>query len=209
MSTIKFIHLIIQFLNTAKINWYPKRKYGAYHLGTSGNKLQTLSACTFVYIPSIHKLDFLDNEYLYLPMHYPKSILFVLFLALTSVGCKKETEAPKTENPKALKAADMVGTYKYNYQFTGSSVSGDLITQIIAGDNETQFHVVNFTSRNILLKVNMTGSAGTILNFSQDAFGSQLSGTGSISNNGNTVELSFTETNNASTYTGVQTMTRQ
>lgn len=142
-------------------------------------------------------------------MRHLNSILFALFLASTIVGCKKETEAPKNENPKALKAADMVGTYKFNYQFTGSSVSGDLITQIIEGDNESQFHVVNFTSRNILLKVNMTGSAGTILNFSQDAFGSQLSGTGSISNNSNTVELSFTETNNASTYTGVQRMTRQ
>lgn len=103
----------------------------------------------------------------------------------------------------------MVGTNKFNYQFTGSSVSGDLITQIIKGDNASQFHVVNFTSRNILLKVNMTGSAGTIFNFAQEAFGSQLSGTGSISNNSNTVELSFTETNNASTYTGVQRMTRQ
>jgi hypothetical protein len=142
-------------------------------------------------------------------MSHLKSSLFLLLLAITTVGCKKETEAPKTENPKALKAADMVGTYKYNYQFTGSSVSSDLITQIIEGDNESQFHVVNFTSRDILLKVNMTGSAGTILNFTQDAFGSELSGTGSISNNGNTVELSFTETNNASTYTGVQTMIRQ
>ena len=142
-------------------------------------------------------------------MRYLYSTFFMLLVASTFVGCKKETEVPKTENPNALKAADMLGTYRFNFQFTGGTLSGDLITQITEGDNESQFHVVNFTSRNILLKVNMTGSAGTILNFSQDAFGNQLSGTGSISNNGNTVELSFTEVSSASTYTGTQTMVRQ
>jgi hypothetical protein len=142
-------------------------------------------------------------------MRYLYSILFILLVGSTFVGCEKETEPPKNENPSALKAADMIGTYRFNYQFSGGTLSGDLITQITEGDNETQFHVVNFTSRNILLKVNMTGSAGTILNFNQDAFGNQLSGTGSISNNGNTVELSFTEVSSASTYTGTQTMIRQ
>jgi hypothetical protein len=142
-------------------------------------------------------------------MRYLYPILFMLLVVSTTVGCDKETEPPKNENPSAIKAADMVGTYRFNYQFSGGTLSGDLITQITEGDNASQFHIVNFTSRNILLKVNMTGSAGTILNFDQDAFGNQLSGTGSISNNGNTVELSFTEVSSASTYTGTQTMIRQ
>jgi hypothetical protein len=137
------------------------------------------------------------------------SFLFMLLVALTFVGCKKEAEAPKTENPNALKAADMLGTYRFNYQFSGGTLSNDLITQITEGDNDSQFHVLNFTSRNILLKVNMTGSAGTILNFDQESFGNQLSGTGSISTNGNTIELSFTEVSSASTYTGTQTLIRQ
>lgn len=137
------------------------------------------------------------------------STLFVLFVASIFVGCEKETEAPKTQKPKAFKAIEMIGTYKYNFQFSGGTTSGDLITQITEGDNENQFIVLNFTSRNIPLKVNMTGSAGTILNFSQDAFDNPLSGTGSISANGNTIELSFTEVSPSGTYTGTQTMLRQ
>lgn len=209
MSTIKFIHLIIQFLNTDKINW---RLKSIHKVRWSWN-LRRWIVHTFILLifnnPLFYPLISFDNTYFNLPMRHLNSILFALFLASTIVGCKKKTEAPKTENPKVWKAVDMVGTNKFNYQFTGSSVSGDLITQIIKGDNASQFHVVNFTSRNILLKVNMTGSAGTIFNFAQEAFGSQLSGTGSISSNSNTIELSFTETNNASTYTGMQRMTRQ
>ncbi len=142
-------------------------------------------------------------------MRYLYTTLFMLFVASTFVGCKKETEAPETAKPKALKAVDMIGTYKYNFQFTGGSLSGDLIAQITEGDNEAQFIVNNFTSRNIPLKVNMAGSAGTILNFNQDAFGNQLSGTGSIIENGNTIELSFTEVSASGTYTGTQTLIRQ
>jgi hypothetical protein len=142
-------------------------------------------------------------------MRYIYSTLFMLFVASTFVGCEKEKEAPETAKPKVFKAADMIGTYKFNFQFSGGTISGDLITQITEGDNETQFTVLNFTSRNIPLKVNMTGSAGTILNFSQIAFGNQLSGIGSITNSGNTVELTFTEVSASGTYTGTQTLIRQ
>jgi hypothetical protein len=113
------------------------------------------------------------------------------------------TRAVKVKNT----AASVYGNY--NTTFTNSfGTSAVFTSNVSAGDNANQFSIYPFSGANVTVKVNMSGALGTDLTFNTSAFGNTYSGYGTISNGGNTMNLTYTVYTGAGNYPHTSVLNR-
>jgi hypothetical protein len=98
----------------------------------------------------------------------------------------------------------------FNATHTNSyGTSGVYTSFVTAGDNADQFSIYPFSGANVTVKVNMSGPSGTDLSYSTSAFGNTYAGYGTISNNGNTINLTYTVYTGAGNYPHTSVLNRQ
>jgi hypothetical protein len=93
---------------------------------------------------------------------------------------------------------NFLGNYNSNWAITGTSYTGNDSYTITAGGDPNQFVISSYGYNDIDLKVNFSDTYGESLTFYQKDGLNITEGTGTITNNGTTINLNFRIVNNGS-----------
>ncbi len=103
-------------------------------------------------------------------------------------------------------SGSLLGNWDSQYA-SNSGMTSVFASTISAGDNANQIVVYPFRAGQIYMKMNISGIFGTELSYSQSDWNTTSTGTGTITNSGRTIILTFTTTSSIGDFAQTGTLT--